>query len=664
MLKQLDEQNARQNTREQLSAPPIEPHPGLSPREVLVAASGIQFIDIAIGEARAAGISQRYFECTATSDSAEGPSLHQIDLEDDGTFRHPVTDAATEPSETYAVDGRKALDAFAGAWIPLPFMRVVGAASSAPEYTEGPANWARLFVHRDASSQGEVAYRLVLAIDTAIASPAADDAAYLAPSVHDLAEDTEFAFSADVEAVGWFVTEPWVDEWLSHVFRANRTRMQALSAGSELHEQRALPHLAHYLTLLQTLADAALVPTLQLTAAGPGDQDTVPVDLLLDLGASRMYAALAECRGASVDDIAFDPLPIRDLTAPHVTHKGVMASRLEFARADFGSEVFSRWSGRTNAFYWPSVVRIGAEAARLEGEPRPGDTVTGISSPIRYLWDDRPSRQLWRFSGAPGAPRRHGVVSDPLLAFLTETGAVLADGASPSLTTKPRFSRSSLATHYATELILHALSAINAPAHRWNRNRDGEPRRLSRILLTTPASMQPAEREILQQRVENAVVLLWRALGWDKAAAGLARRPPQVTLATDTAGSAALAFLHNELGHKFRGDAPAYFNLVGKARQGAAAGRSLRIATLDVGGSSSSLSISHFALPDSQTLAATSHLRDGFPAGGENALKKLIEAIVLPAIERRLADCKLPDAPGFLRAMVAEETSGRTPRLV
>ena len=57
----------------------------------------------------------------------------------------------------------------------------------------------------------------------------------------------------------------------------------------------------------------------------------------------------------------------------------------------------SRRSGRSNAFLWPSLVRIGSEAARFREEAQGGEAASGMSSPKRYLWDTAPVPQPWRF---------------------------------------------------------------------------------------------------------------------------------------------------------------------------------------------------------------------------------------------------------------------------
>ena len=643
--------------------------------ETLVANSSIQFLDVVVDEATAAATTDRYFECVDEEREADGPSLYQVALDENGVFRHPLTDEVADPRTTYAVDGRRALDAYAGGWIPVPYLRA-GAARGPGLAKEGPSNWARLCVFKDASDPAAAQYRIVLALDTALDRTTGEQAGLAAPTIEDISAGAVFRFAADIEAVGWFVTEPWVDEWLAEAFREGRQRHRPDDSGSEI---PATPreYLAHYLTLLAVLADAAAMPAISLVAASNAERpDPVPVDLVLDIGASRTFALLVEPQAGPNAQAPCDVLALRDLTSPWLIHRGIFSSRIEFARASLGKEVYSRWSGRTNAFYWPSLARVGTEANRLACEQSAADAVTGLSSPMRYLWDDRGSRQVWRFAGSPaGGQRRNTLVSGPLLAHLTETGDVLDAEAGGAPTTKPRFSRSSLATFFAAELVQHALSAINAPAYRWAGGRDGAPRRLARIVVTTPTTLQPAEHAIVRRRIEAALRLVWQAMGWDAVASpalALLKRParsmaspvlPEVVLTREVATATQLAFLDNEIRQKFQGDARAYLDLIGRQRAGLGLGRSLRIAALDIGGGASSLAITTYGLGDAGRLGATPHLVEGFAVGGDLVLKALIEEVVLPALERRLADSRLPDPKKFLGDIVNGATHGRASRL-
>ncbi len=633
--------------------------------ETLAGNSAIQFFDLTVDEAVAVGVSDRYFECRDGPVANDGPSLHQVTLDESGVFPHPLTDVVTDPSQTYAIDGRRALDAFLDCWIPVPFMRSGTGFADRPLIAESPPNWARIFIHKDQSNPARPYYRIVLAIDTAFEPPPGGSSlSACAPSLADAEDGTIFCSSADVNDIGWFVTEPWVDEWLMETFREGRAWSQTGGAASITGATSALEHLAHYLTLLAVLAETRVLPRISFLAPADTPDDAVPVDLVVDIGASRTFALLSEETSPGSAGPVFNVLPLRDLTRPWLSHRGTLASRIEFSRAAFGKEVYSRWSGRTNAFNWPSIARIGNEATRLACEQSTSDAYTGLSSPMRYLWDDRASRHVWRFAGAAGgAARRNPLISGGLLAFLSDTGDLLDAAEKRPATTKPRFSRASLLTFFAAELVQHALSAINAPAYRYSHARPADHRRLARLVVTVPSALQGEERGIVRRRIEAAVKLVWQAMGWTGERATDTPPMPEIVVSGEAASHTQLAFLDNEIGHKFRGNARSYFDLVGRQRQGHGTGRSLRIATLDVGGGSSSLGIATYGLGDAQGLIATPHLVEGFAIGGDEVLKALVESIILPAIEQRLAESKLAEPRQFLKDIVNGATHGRASRL-
>ncbi len=652
--------------------------------ETLACNSSIQFFDLTIDEAIAAGLSDRYFECHDSQNDADGPSLHQVTLDETGVFHHPLTDAATDPSQTYAVDGRRALDAYAGCWVPLPFMRSGDGFTDPPVFEESPANWVRVFIHKDVSIPQRPHYKIVLAVDTALeAPPDGASVAQTGPSLDDALNGTVFRCSADVNDIGWFVTEPWVDEWLMEAYREGRQRAETTLLATDTSSPASLEHLAHYLTLLAVLNEARVLPQICLFASGDAADaaaSTVPVDLVLDIGSSRAFALLAEAgrsqAGPAAGSPVIDELALRDLARPWISHTGIFESRVEFSRTAFGKDVYSRWSGRTNAFHWPSLARVGTEATRLASEQNTADAFTGLSSPMRYLWDNKASRHVWRFAAPAGGTRRNALISGPLLSHLSETGDLLATNEKRTPTTKPRFSRSSLLTFFAAELIQHAIGAINAPDYRRAHERAGDPRRLARIVVTVPSSLQDEERRIVAGRITAAVQLVWQAMGWDGDAAGTvsgAVAPPDVIMSGDSATNTQLAFLENEIRHKFHGKARSYFDLLGRHRVGQgggqnagmqqATGRTLRIATLDIGGGTTSLALTTYGLGDTQNLIATPHLIEGFATGSDDVLKALVEAFILPALAQRLTESKLSDSRQFLTDIVNGATHGRASRL-
>lgn len=622
-----------------------------------VPSSSLQFLDFTLDDVDAARIRRRFFEDAGDGEEGDGPALHAVALNDD-VVHHPFTGEAIDASDTYAVDGAQAIAPFLDCWFPLPYLRQDGEDENAnPMLGEGPTNWVRAYIARAPQGDGRKAgYTIVIAVDTAIDAKApALSRTYAAPTPEDVRQDRVFRFSDDENDIAQFVSEAWVDDWLSSLYREHRRR-EALDAGEEdWDESFGLEHLAHYLTLLSVLKRGCAPPPLRFLNLGANAQqwNAVPVDLVLDIGTSRTCALIRERTSATGVSEKAKPamLPLRDLSQPRRRHSGVFSSRLQFARAAFGNEAWSRWSGRANAFFWPSLARIGNEAERLSAEEPSGEDWTGLSSPMHYLWDDQPSPVAWRFARQGAEAGRGALISGMHLAHITETGEVLEAGEKRSAATKPRFSRSSLATFFAVEVVAQALAAINAPSA----TADGRPRILDRILLTVPPNISAYEQSILKKRIDGAVQLVWQSSGWTEPGTPFVPRFPEVRFVCDNATNAGLAYVHNELGFKFAGKAREYLDLMGKLRPEHKNGRSLRVASLDIGGAATCLSVATYELTETGTLVQAMQIADGCRIGGDDILKAIVERHLMPALERRLLECKLPNARRFLERVITGE---------
>jgi hypothetical protein len=622
--------------------------------------SAVQFVDAFVTAETAAGVLKRYFEDDAVIGAQESGALFVVALED-GVFLHPVSREVADISQTYTVDGEAALQAFANAWLPVPLLRVLAPdTGDGRVLDEGPTNWARIYLARGDEPGNDGGWHAVLALDSSILrTDPPRDRATPSPTAADVRDGVTFVMSADEGDVGAFVTEAWVDDWLREVDEEHARRRYG-HGDDEWQPSRPLEHIAHYLTLLSVLSASGAVPDVRFVDRGDNAETAArAVDLVIDFGAARTSALLRE---ASPDaDPARPPieqLEMRDLSRPWIVYRGILPSRCTFARTQLGKEALSRWSGRANAFYWPSLARIGQEAERLAAAHPSGDESIGISSPIRYLWDERRSEDVWRFARTDGgAGPRGSIVSGPQLAGIGETGEVLTGDLRGPGTTKPRFARSSLITFFAAELVMHALSRLNASAAPGAKGRQAH-RQLGRILLTLPGNMHGDLQRLLKRRVEDAVELVWQGLGWDKSP--IRRRRPEVAFTSDNATNAATVYLYNEIVHKFRGQAREYFELMGKARPGQRAGRSLRIASFDIGAGTTAISVATYELGQEGQIARVAELIDGLPAGGDDALKAVIERHILPALRERLVEAGLPRPDRFLERVVMPQ-GGRNP---
>ncbi len=632
----------------------------------LVPNSSIQFVDFEMAEELVAQVRRRFFEETAEGGE---PSLH-VAATSDGVFHHPITGAPCDPTRTYALGGVDALTPFLDTWLPLPFMRVSRREDDdGLTLDEGPSNWTRAYITRRNDANGRPAFGVVLAIDTAVEPDAGPPTrAYVGPTLDDLKSGAAYRFSDDVADVAWFVSEAWVDDWIKAAFDAGRARRDR-----DVTESGTLAHLAGYLTVLAVLKEACDLPALRFmepNAVG-AFADMVPVDLALDLGTSRIGALIQErhvaatsfARGADASDSdgAMWQLALRDLSRPAEVVEGAWASRLTFCRAAFGNEALSRWSGRMRAFHWPSPARIGREAGRLAGEAGASDAMTGVSSPMHYVWDERPSRHVWRFAGHPAeaGERRNPVVSGSILAYLTEAGDLIEGHGAHVATTKPRFSRSSLVSMLAAEILLHAIGAINAPETRARRAKPACPRRLERVLVTPPAGMSEPEVAILRRRVEAAVKLVWQSMGWSIEGRQLAPLPPAVVMVADAGTSTQIAYLENEIAYKFRGRADSLMALVGRGRAGFAGARALRIATLDVGAAMTGLSVATWETAAGDALAASRQIVDGFEIGCDDVVEAIAARFILPALAERLAECRHAAPARLFEALLGPDDRNR-----
>ncbi|HRD77665.1 MAG TPA: virulence factor SrfB, partial [Hyphomicrobiaceae bacterium] len=615
----------------------------------LIPNSGLQFIDLAVPSTAYAAVVLRFLEEPDPAD-ASVRVLHGLAI---GAIYHPILRTPIAPQDTHRITGREALEAFRGAWIPLPFLRILKTRRQGGlALDEGPTNWVRGFLDR--SADGE--YLLTLAIDTLLDTEAREPGdAYPAPTNEDAHFQSSFVFDHESDQLAAVLSEPWLIAWIEGQLERHAVgRLPGLGEATFTHGA-----LAYYMTFLSVLAGAAVLPRLRFAGATARGRQTnvVPVDLVLDVGASRTSGILVEALGAkATDDISSATLlSLRDLGRPTVTHAGSFSSHTEFARPSFGSEALSRRSGRTNAFLWPSLVRIGAEAERIANQSGAADGHTGLASPKRHLTETEATPYVWRFAANGDEPG--GMVAGPLLASLTEGGDVLARSPRtrvPAL--RPRFSRSSLLCFFMTEVLLQAISHINSPSRRSERRQADAPRQLRRIVLTTPLTMSTDARELLRLRVEGAIDLVWQAFGWGvdgasvEAADGERLLPPrpEVRLGFDESMCTQLVYIYDAITQRFQGAPADYFNLMGKPRVEHGLHPTLRIAGLDIGAQSSTLTIVTYAASNDGAITPTLTIAEACRIGGDAIVEAVVARFILPTIERALARAGLARPRDFL----------------
>ena len=166
-----------------------------------------------------------------------------------------------------------------------------------------------------------------------------------------------------------------------------------------------------------------------------------------------------------------------------------------------------------------------------------------------------------------------------------------------------------------------------------------------RIILSLPTAMPIQEQRVMRSRANAAVKLIWDMMGW------IDNRPPNmqdwtVRVSWDEATCAQLVYLYNEIVEKFSANAPEFFDLVGRPRKfhdperpqdvikGIDTDRSLRVASVDVGGGTTDVMVVTYHIQGDNALIPIQNFREGFRIAGDEVLREVIQQTILPALER------------------------------
>ena len=639
----------------------------------LIPESGIHFWDVDLDLDALPRLSRRFWEerlAQQADESGEVPvALRELATDAEGEFVDPLSGIRPPEEQCYTVSAARALEPFLAKWVPLPVLTVLQPRANLPDLVDrGPSNWVRArLVELPPDPRGRMARpaRLTLAFDTALEPPDPDRPGMpLAPSERTVTSGQEMAMVADTARNSWFLNEEWVGAWLLEMLRELR---QAQLRGRPLRAEDmpwACEHQARYILFLALLEASGVVPRVRFvdTLSRAADIRPVEVHLVLDIGNSRTCGLLVEEHpGEGMNLSNAMRLVLRDLTEPERTYSDPFESRVEFVRANLGREAVSRRSGRPGAFAWPSPVRVGPEAVRLAGARVANLGATGISSPKRYLWDQRRVVQPWRFNGRGAGT---GEATDPpvsgrFMRLVTEEGEVRSVRGTGVPAVWAHFSRSSLFSFMVAEIVLQALAQANAPGVRAMRQHADVPRRLARLVLTMPPGMPLAEQRILRARAQAGVRLAWEMLGWsaNRAATHPLMREPAVVADLDEATATQIVWLHNEIAERMGGDAPALFDVLGAAPE---EGRPLRVASIDVGGGTTDLMVVSYRLGEGDAVLPTQEFRESFKVAGDDLLRQMLAEVVVPALAASLKQAGVADPMALLRRALGGDQGGQS----
>lgn len=633
----------------------------------LIENSGIQFLDF--------GLIPQWQESSAgrfVRQTANGPLLRVNYDVIPGKFtlagEKGTAPEVVKPETTLSLS--HSLQVLDNLWLPLPFLRVnaTGMASA------GPDNWARIQIRSlvEPDSAGNT-LRVTMAFDTKIIT-SADKERSLAPDLGDISNGTRFALAWCDNGLNEFLDQTWVDGWLREVFCDFYRDDPAMDADALARALKLFEYQGHYLNILEMVGRQLAVPEVRIVTATL-HAEAIPVDLVLDVGNTHTCGILIEDHGAENDGFRqTSELQIRSLSEPHLVNTPMFTSRLEFSEARFGKQHCSLESGRHDAFIWPSIVRVGDEAHRLACQRLGIEGESGISSPRRYLWDNSPAHQNWRFSQLNARTQREPQATAlPLMNLMNDDGQPLytlpIEERLPVFSAQ--YSRSSLMTLMLCELLAQALMQMNSVGSRQKMDHANAPRQLRNLILTLPSAMPKPERELFRLRMQEAVGLVWKALDWHPADADFSaaqsqqqsKRPiPQVQMEWDEATCGQLVWLYHEAIVNYTGQTEQFFATLARADRlsgdSAEDGKTLRVASIDIGGGTTDMAIVQYQLDEGRgrNVKITPRLlfREGFKVAGDDVLLDIIQHSVLPSLQHALQRAGVADTAALMQKLFGE----------
>ncbi|MBV6486918.1 MAG: hypothetical protein GHHEDOFH_00855 [Pseudorhodoplanes sp.] len=627
----------------------------------LIAHAGVQFVDYGFKLDPKFSFSKTFEE----RPDRQFYILRPIEPSKEGDgFIDSETSQPVNSNLTYSVQLQRALEAYDGIWLPAPFLKRKGLdPQGRKSFERGPSNWARLRIVKLGSpdDQGNT-HRLTFAFDSQTES-LIKGGSYICPVPEDVRNETRFEFAPTLRDNSWLLDEDWVKGWLGAAFDQATKERSIRIPRREDDSPAQCAHWAFFLVLLQgieALVDGkssnAPIPVVRfLNTTSTTAVTPINVDLVLDIGNSRTCGVLIETGiGEELNIRDATVLELRDISRPQFAYQEPFRSHVEFVQPEFGSSFWSRMGGRDAAFNWPSFIRVGPEALRINAKSTGSQGDTGLSSPKRYLWDDRENQQPWYFNAAENVAPDQTPVYGVLMDLITQDGNVVqlfGPDARPAL--QPKFSRASLFTFMVLELLLQAVVQINSPGYRTAHQHPDVPRRLKRVVFTIPTATPVVERMCYEKRCIAAAKLLWEAFDWGKSGSGTAPEP-QINIAYDEATCTQIVYLYNEVVEKFRQAPREFLRLVGD-RKGGDDGRRLRVASLDIGGGTTDLMILTYNIEAAgNALRPKQNFREGFRRAGDDILEAVIGVHVLKPLMAALEQAGMSHPERFISGFMSD----------
>ncbi|MCL7765041.1 virulence factor SrfB [Polaribacter sp. Z014] len=541
----------------------------------------------------------------------------------------------------YKIRGREAFDIYTGHWIPIPYFRTRNDKSK--PFHAGPQDWCRMWfgeVDLETKKKENCTHKIVLAFDTETSSN--EQKKYLKPNESDATPSGNIRFKCVIKERFFtsFYSREDIDTWLTNIYdlKASNTK-------------NYFRHYANYFVLLDILDKVGGFPEIALLTG----ERTIDTSLILDIGNSRTCGLLVETTSpkanSTFDLTSSKKVQIRDLSIPYKTYAEPFEMQVAFAEEKFGNEASAFFN---DVFQWPSLLRVGKEAVRLTSIFESEDSQATMSSPKRYLWDYSESNLPWikvDKDGYIGYSQTQNLKKAALFGiaeYLNIDGSLNESGFP---TTESNYSRASLMTFALVEIIYQAISQINNHNFRKDMGNSSFRRILKDIVITCPTAMTLKEQTYLNKSLETAVLLVKKQypniiheqLKIHPSENEESFEEEQKYWKYDEATCSQITYLYSELVDKFKGKHELFFRYKGKKRKNTLHPdkESVTIASVDIGGGTTDLMICNYQTDADSEIPIIKPIPvfwEGFNVAGDDIVKRIIEFVVLPSIEKSLKE--------------------------
>lgn len=551
--------------------------------------------------------------------------------------------------------GECPLDAIENHWLPMPMFEK----DSTGNTVFGPTGWCRMKLVPVSKVKNVRHYHIVWAFDT---TSVKNDMSGVKPFFYDGENEKHYSISTDLGLMfNFFSPKPydceWVDEYIATLIHGNKDNTELTTAeGMSTHFR----YIAYYITIVSYLQKIGLSPDVTLYT---DDEETKPVDLVLDIGNSRTCGVLFE----DADFTKVDMLQLQDLTEPWKVYKKPFDMRLAFHNCTFGEMDIP------DTFLWQSFLRIGDEAIKLIYKSRPTNGVaqktTNYSSPKRYLWDNQQFDGQWDFLSTEDEETStlNHYINVKGLSEQFDSDGTLRRNQNGGIYSS--FSRRSLMTFVMIEIFQQANCQINSQAYRDNRGDVNMPRKLRRIIITCPTAMPKEEQIILRQCAEEAYISLLRCRDselyyqpydpqeWKdkiqivpsvKDLTYNPNNPATKNIKTewnyDEATCCQLVYLYAEVAQRYLNHCEDFFNLYGHVRkefiEDGYDRKSLTIGSVDIGAGTTDLMICAYKYDEKGVCKLTPKplFWDSFYYAGDDLLEEIVRSVIIEGQAQNMGD--------------------------